>query len=384
MNKVLVVSAEMGEGHNATGRALQDAIGRLWPRATVTWLDTLDVMGRGVGPLFRWIYVSNVQTTPWLYEFFYRSLWRYRWFAAASKRFVAAWCGRRLAREVTRQRPDLVISTYPLGTAGLEWLRRHGKLPVPIGAWISDFAPHPFWVYGDIDLNLVMHECAIEPALRCVPGASVAVSAPPVRAEFKPGDAEAARARLGLPAGAFIALVSCGSLGFGDVGDAAKELLDAHPDVVPVVVCGRNEALLRRLRPLADREPRLRLLGWTDQMAEYTVAADVVVTNAGGATGLEALACGRPVLMHRPIAAHGRANATLMAEAGLAMVCAHDGELAAAVRSLIADPGQGKAMAEAAIRHCTTTGDLTEGLLALAATAAVPSGTRPAGLDTSG
>ncbi|HET6502068.1 MAG TPA: glycosyltransferase [Amycolatopsis sp.] len=377
MNKVLLVSAAMGEGHNATGRALQDAVSRLWPQAGVKWLDTLDLMGKGVGPLFRWIYVSNVQRTPWLYEFFYRSLWRHRWFAVAAKRFVGAWAGRRLAREVAGYQPDLVISTYPLGTAGLAWLRRHGRLSAPIGAWISDFAPHPFWVYGDIDLNVVMHEHAIAPALRCVPGAPVIVSAPPVRGEFRPGDAEAARVRLGLPVTAFIALVSCGSLGFGDVEDAATELLNAHPDVVPVVVCGRNEQLLRRLRPMAERDPRLRLLGWTDEMAAYTVAADVVVTNAGGATGLEALACGRPVLMHRPIAAHGRANAALMAEAGLAVVCARDGELAAAVRALIADPGQGKAMSEAAQRHCSSTGELSEGLRALAATAgarAVPGG----------
>jgi UDP-N-acetylglucosamine:LPS N-acetylglucosamine transferase len=370
VNKVLVVSAAMGEGHNATGRALQDAVARLWPDATVRWLDTLDVMGTGIGPLFRWIYVSNVQRTPWLYEFFYRSLWRHRWFAAASKRFVGAWAGRRLAGKVAEYEPDLVLSTYPLGTAGLAWLRRHGRLPMPVGAWISDFAPHPFWVYGDIDLNLVMHAKAVDSALACVPDASVSVSAPPVRQEFRPGDAEAARARLGLPSGAFVALVSCGSLGFGDVEDAAKELLDAHPDVVPVVVCGRNEALLRRLRPLAEREPRLRPLGWTDEMAAYTIASDVVVTNAGGATGLEALACGRPVLMHRPIAAHGRANAALMADAGLAVVCARDGELAAAVRALIADPGQWKTMAEAAQRHCSSSGELTDGLRALAATAA--------------
>lgn len=372
MNKVLVVSAAMGEGHNATGRALEDAIGRLWPEATVSWMDTLDVMGTGVGPLFRWIYVSNVQSTPWLYEFFYGSLRRYRSFATASKRFVGAWSGRRLARKVAELQPDLVLSTYPLGTAGLEWLRRHGKLRVPIGAWISDFAPHPFWVYGGIDLNLVMHERAVGPALRCVPGAPVRVSAPPVRNAFRPGDSAAARARLGLPSGAFVALVSCGSLGFGDVEDAAKELLGAHPTVVPVVVCGRNDPLRRRLRPLARRDPRLRLLGWTDEMAAYTVAADVVVTNAGGATGLEALACGRPVLMHRPIAAHGKANAELMGQAGLAVVCSHDGELAAAVRAFIADPGRWKAMAEAALRHCSSTGDLTESLRALAAVSAVP------------
>jgi len=369
MNKVLIVSAAMGEGHNATGRALQDAVRRLWPHATIGWLDALDVMGAGVGPLFRWIYVSNVRRTPWLYEFFYRALWRFRWFAAASKRFVGVWCGWRLARKIGVFQPDLVLSTYPLGTAGLDWLRRHGKLDVPVGAWISDFAPHPFWVYGAIDLNLVMHARAVPPALDCVPGANVAVSAPSVRDTFRPGDRDTARRRLGLPLDAFVALVSCGSLGFGDVEDAARELLDAHPDVVPVVVCGRNTRLLERLRPLAEQDPRLRPLGWTDQMPAYTVAADVVVTNAGGATGLEALACERPVLMHRPIAAHGRANAALMQEAGLAMVCERDGELAAAVRALIAQPTQWKAMAEAAARHCEATGDLADGLLALTSAA---------------
>ncbi|GAB2996957.1 glycosyltransferase [Amycolatopsis acidiphila] len=365
MNKVLVVSAAMGEGHNATGRALEDAVHRLWPEAAVTWLDALDVMGAGVGPLFRWIYVSNVQRTPWLYEFFYRSLWRHRWFATASKRFVGVWCGRRLARRVDDYGPDLVLSTYPLGSAGLDWLRRHHRLDAPVGAWISDFAPHPFWVYGDLDLNLVMHEQAVPPALKCVPRAKVAVSAPPVRAAFRPGDRDTARQHLGLPPEAFVALVSCGSLGFGDVEDAAKELLEAHPDVVPVVVCGRNDQLKRRLQPLADREPRLRLLGWTDEMAAHTIAADVVVTNAGGATGLEALACGRPVLMHRPIAAHGRANAQLMADAGLAIVCETDGELGDAVRELIAEPERWKAMAEAATHHCDSTGALEDGLLAL-------------------
>lgn len=374
MNKVLVVSAAMGEGHNATGRALEDAVRRLWPQATVRWLDTLDVMGTGVGPLFRWIYVSNVQSTPWLYEFFYRSLWRHRWFATASKRFVGVWSGRRLGRELADYRPDLVLSTYPLGSAGLDWLRRHHRLDVPTGAWISDFAPHPFWVYGDLDLNLVMHEQAVPPALKCVPQAKVVVSAPPVRAAFRPGDRDTARHRVDLPPEAFVALVSCGSLGFGDVEDAAKELLGAHPDVVPVVVCGRNDQLKRRLQPLADREPRLRLLGWTDEMPTYTIASDVVVTNAGGATGLEALACGRPVLMHRPIAAHGRANAQLMADAGLAIVCETDGELGEAVRELIAAPERWKAMAEAATRHCDRTGALEDGLLTLAGFTAAPHG----------
>ena len=79
------------------------------------------------------------------------------------------------------------------------------------------------------------------------------------------------------------------------------------------------------------------LLGWTDQMAEVTRAADVVVTNAGGATSLEALATGRPVLMFRPIAGHGRANAAAMARAGVAVLCRDGHDLGGALRRLLDD-----------------------------------------------
>ncbi|MBB4684211.1 MGDG synthase family glycosyltransferase [Amycolatopsis jiangsuensis] len=365
MERVLIVSADMGEGHNATGRALEGAVRQRWPEATVRWVDALDALGPGFGPLFRRIYVANVETTPWLYEFFYGAIWRMAWFAAASRRFTAAWCGRRLAGPVAEFAPDLVLSTYPMGTAALAWLRRRGRLAAPIGAWVSDFAPHPFWVYGAADLTMVMHDVAVAPALRCSPSAHVGVSAPPVRAEFRPGDRAGARQYLDLPPDAFVALVSCGSLGFGDVEGTVRELLAADPVVLPVVVCGRNEELAERLRAL--REPRVRVVGWTGEMARYTIASDVVVTNAGGATGLEALACGRPLLMHRPIAAHGRANAALMARAGLALVSDEDGELTTTVRSLLAEPERLKAMAEAAARHCDTATPLARALESLVA-----------------
>ncbi|MFP5348165.1 MAG: wax ester/triacylglycerol synthase domain-containing protein [Actinomycetes bacterium] len=361
--RVLVVSADMGEGHNATGRALEDTVRGMWPDADVTWLDTLDVMGPGVGRLFRWIYVQNVETTPWLYEFFYRSLWRMPWFAGASKAFVAAWAGRRLAGPVRRIRPDVVLSTYPLGSAGLEWLRRRW-LTAPVGAWVSDFAPHPFWVYRDLDLNLVMHEAAVPVALACVPDAPVVVSAPPVRRQFRPGDRAAARDRLQLPADAFVVLVSCGSFGFGDVEETTREVLAAGPDVVAVVVCGRNEEARAKLEPLAAVEPRLRLLGWTDRMPDLTVAADVIVTNAGGATSLEAIACGRPIVLHRPIAAHGRANAALMEKAGLAVVSNRTGELTKTLRELVRDPDRLQGMAAEAARHAAR-GTLEDGVRAL-------------------
>ena len=300
----------MGEGHNATGRALDEAVRELWPDVRVRWLDTLEVMGRGVGPVFRQIYVTNVAATALAVRVLLRlgaavSAGSRGRPSGSSARGAAGGC----AGTCASTSPTSSCRTYPLGSAGLAWLRRHRDLRTPMGAWVSDFSPHPFWVYHELDLNLVMHPVAVEPARTWVPGLPVRCPRRRSSARSLPVTARPRVPNWTCRQDKFVALVSCGAFGFGSVETAARTLLAASDDVVVVVACGRNDALRSRLLAGGDHGGRLRALGWTDQMPALTVASDVVVTNAGGATSLEALACGRPVLMYRPIAAHGKANA---------------------------------------------------------------------------
>ncbi|MFC5922902.1 wax ester/triacylglycerol synthase domain-containing protein [Micromonospora vulcania] len=331
--RVLVVSADIGGGHDATGRALEERVHALWPGSRVGWVDTLEVMGPGVGRGFRRTYVTNVAMTPWLYEFFWASLWRHRWFATSSKWFTGAWAGRRLAPAIEAFDPDLIVSTYPLGSAGLAWLRRHRGLDVPMGAWVSDFAPHPFWVYPQLDLDVVVHPSALPVAAVAAPGAPLGVCAPPVLDRFHPGDqAEAAR-RCGLDPDRAPVVVACGSYGFGAVEEAIVALVGIGDAVQVVAVCGRNEGLADRLEAVHAPPGRLVVRRWVDDMPTLLRAARLLVTNAGGATALEAWATGTPVVMYRPIAAHGAANAALMTAAGLAETARDPAALVACVRT---------------------------------------------------
>ena len=49
--RALIVSADIGAGHNSAGRALEEAMARAWPGCQVSWLDTLAATGPGFGPL---------------------------------------------------------------------------------------------------------------------------------------------------------------------------------------------------------------------------------------------------------------------------------------------------------------------------------------------
>jgi UDP-N-acetylglucosamine:LPS N-acetylglucosamine transferase len=333
----------MGGGHDATAAALEESVRRQWPGSELQRLDILDVMGRGVGAAFRSIYVTNVESTPWLYEFFYASLWRHRWFANASRRFTGSWCGRRLASRIDRFDPDAILTTHPIASTGVAWLHRHRGLDVPSAAWVSDFSPHPFWLCADLDLTFVVHDAALPVARAAEPHADVRVSGLPVRRAFTPGDGAAARRSLGLRQDAFVVLVATGAYAFGDVESMVRSIA-SHADGVQVVVaCGRDEATLRRVRALGLPAEQVLTLGWTEDMVTVLRSADLVIGNAGGATALEALATRRRLLMAAPIAAHGAANAALMEVAGVSETVLDAGRVGEVVATLAGSRDEARA-----------------------------------------
>jgi hypothetical protein len=84
--RALIVSADIGEGHNSAGRALEEAIARVWPDCRVRWLDALRAMGPGFAPLARAFYITQVQRTPRMYEFFFSAMWRHRWYLESTRK----------------------------------------------------------------------------------------------------------------------------------------------------------------------------------------------------------------------------------------------------------------------------------------------------------
>jgi processive 1,2-diacylglycerol beta-glucosyltransferase len=242
-----------------------------------------------------------------------------------------------------RERPDLVVSTHPTPAGALSDLRRQGLTRVPNILVYSDFTAHGQWIHPGVDLYCVPAE-AIRADLisRGVPPERVLTTGLPVRAEFDEAvDAKTARRDLDLAPDSPVAVVMAGALGWtGQLAAAARVLRDLRLPLQIVVVAGRDQRLVRRLREtFAADSSRIRALSYTENIRVLMAAADLLVTKAGGVSLAEAIASGLPIVCFGSLAGHEQRNERFVVEAGAALPASSPEKLADAVHRILEEPG---------------------------------------------
>ncbi|HEV7584348.1 MAG TPA: glycosyltransferase [Solirubrobacteraceae bacterium] len=312
--RVLILSADVGEGHAAAARALAQQITDSAEPAEVTVIDGLAAMGRVLRPIVEDGYRVQLRFFPWTYTLIYWLLEHVAPVRALARRLLCIFGSRPLARAIAAHEPDVVVSTYPAVTVVLARLRRTRAISCPTVATITDLTGLFFWAQPGIDMHLVMYGESMSSVERIAGHGSVQLVRPLISAEFlEPRCPLGARRSLGLPEDGRMVVVSGGGWGVGDIAGAVREFTRV-PEVSSIVcLAGRNEQLAHKLRISFAQEPRVHVYGFTDRMPELLAAADVLVHSTGGVTCLEARAAGTPVVSYGLPVGHARLNTRAMA-----------------------------------------------------------------------
>jgi processive 1,2-diacylglycerol beta-glucosyltransferase len=320
--RVLVVSGSVGAGHDGAARELAARLERRGVDVTVR--DLLAAVPAPVAALLRDGYTTSVSRVPAAFELLFRRLehrgllWRAtQRICASAERAVVDW--------VDETQPDLVVSTYPLASQTLGELRASGRLAVPVLTYLTDPAVHVSWLHPAVDGHLTVTAATAWHG-EAAYGGTFTVAGPLAPERFRTTlplhRLVALRTELGIAPGRPVALLVAGSLGLGDLRPTVRDLLAAG--TTPLVLCGRNE----RVRRQVARQAGAVALGWRDDVDQLMQVADVLVHNAGGLSFTEALVAGLPAVTYRPIPGHGRANARVLDETGIAPWARTPGELA--------------------------------------------------------
>jgi UDP-glucose 4-epimerase len=334
--RVLVLTADIGEGHDLPARAIARDLASEQTGVRVDVVDGLKAMGKLLTLVVRdgsWV---SFNWLPWLFELQYFLAARFaptRWLTLKLGCLLGS---RGLRRTIREHDPDVVVSTYPGTTAVLGELRRRGRLETPIVSAITDLAGLRFWAHPGVDLHTVTHRESIEEVERIAGPGSARWARPPTADEFlEPVSQIDARRRLGLPEDGALVVVSGGGWGIGDVSGAVEAALEIEGSTV-LCLTGHNQRARDRVERRFESNPRVRVLGFTDQMSELLAAADALVHSTAGLTVLEAQIRGCPVISYGFAVGHIRANNRAYERFGLASVASSPDSLRSALGRALA------------------------------------------------
>jgi 1,2-diacylglycerol 3-beta-galactosyltransferase len=299
--RILILTADAGSGHRSTARAISGALERHYgDEAAVTVVNPIHhPKASSLLRLYEQVYLDEMQHVPALYHLTYALT-----DITGVHHVVAGSVHQMLhsaVRHVLREHPaDVVISVFPIFSAIVASIVRNEVTRPGLMSVVTDLgAVHSVWFSRHDDVCAVPTGIARRKAIRCgLDPAHVVTTGIPVGQEFAAPRAPAATLRheLGWQPDLPTLLLLGGGAGVGQIATLAETLDAAELPLQLAVVTGTNKALADQLRAREWRIPA-HIYGFVP-LADMMHAADMVATKAGGLTVSEALAAGKPLLIH--------------------------------------------------------------------------------------
>lgn len=322
---VLILSCNTGGGHNAAGEALAQCLRERGHHADL--VDFLGLAGEKVSQVVSGTYIEMAKHMPSLFGLTYglgRAVSTADQFLKLHSPIYTA-CTQvipALNAYLNEHPCDAIVSPHMFPAMALTEMKRRG-MSLPLTAAVAtDYTCIPFFQEADCDYVLLPGPmCVDEFTRRGFPAEKLAPIGIPVSEEFRHriGKLESRRL-LGLKEDCPWVLVMGGSMGAGQIAQLTRCLLYVMPQEVRLtVVCGTNERLLARMERACRDSERVRVVGFTDQIARYMEASDLLYTKPGGITTTEGAVMGVPMVHMRPIPGCESRNRQLFTREGMSV-----------------------------------------------------------------
>jgi processive 1,2-diacylglycerol beta-glucosyltransferase len=322
--RVLLLSVSAGAGHVRAAQALAAHAALDFPQLDVCHVDVMTLVPGWFRKVYSDWYMKLASGLPEAWGWLYRktdhepggSL------PERARRLVQRLCARRLFDEVARYRPDVIVCTHFLPAEILATAHLRGEIDAPVWVQVTDFDLHQMWLHeGTAGYFVANEELGWRLQALGVPASRAVISGIPVMPGFtnRPDRGNAA-ARFALDPTRMTVLMMGGGGGLGLDASLIRQLLEQHPDLQLVVMCGRNQTLLATLQQLRGHfTDRLVPLGFTDEVPALMACADLAITKPGGLSTSECLVSGLPMLLVNPIPGQEERNAAWLMQEGVAL-----------------------------------------------------------------
>ena len=304
---IWVLTAGFGDGHNTAARCISEGLRQQAPTQEVLVSDLVS----DVHPLFSRVLMAAYQFAiircPWAWKSFYHYLARPGVGVASVQRMPNLL--KTMANRIELERPQAIVSTYPLYASLAQALKDQGVAVPPIITVITDSVTvHPVWMIAPSDLYLVADDETKDVVIQKygVAENKVQVTGFPVSLDFMKAPqppADDAKQRI-------LYFPSTPAAHVEQTLEALKPLL-LNGVKLTMPVGKHGPRLYHVTRRFIDANPsiKLELVGWTNRIPELLQTHDTLITKAGGAILHEVMAARIPPVIDYVVPGQEEGNA---------------------------------------------------------------------------
>jgi len=314
-------------------------------------------------------YMLMIQKLPFIWKNLYDNTYWIRKTDRA-KEFIHNFNLPKLEALFSGFRPDVIATTQAFPCGMVADFKRIKGVNTPLVAVLTDFVPHSYWVYDNVNYYITPSEEVKQRLTRKgINPERIKVFGIPFDLKFNQDlDKIQIRKKLNLDNSLFTILIMGGGQGLGPIKGIINALEKLKFDFQEIVVCGTNRRVYGWLKKrLANYKKRISLFGYVQNVEELMSVADIIITKPGGITCAEALSKRLPMLIISPIPGQEANNTAYLIAQGAAIKVDKPKELINIVGDLYNHPEKLKELSDAALRISkpNAAGDIAQLLLGL-------------------
>lgn len=317
--KVLLLYISEHSGHHCASLAIEKALVELAPDTETRNLNSFNYTNPILEKVINRAYMGVVKRTPELWDYLYDNPKVLRQTQRLRDMIHRLNTGK-LRLLIDDFSPDAIVCTQAFPCGMIADYKKSSNLNIPLVGVLTDYAPHSYWIYNNIDRYIVpTEETGNKLVENGIDSARIAAFGIPIDPKFRKGLERGELCRkLSLDLKIPVVLIMGGTQGLGPIREVVK-LLDRSPiDAQIIVAAGNNKALYRWLVSRRLRKKTL-VFSCATNVDELMQVSTVVVTKPGGITTAEALAKGIPMLIINPLPGQEVMNTRFLLQEGVAI-----------------------------------------------------------------
>ena len=246
-------------------------------------------------------------------------------------------------------KPDAIVCTQAFPCGMVADYKKTFNLRIPIVGILTDYAPHSYWIYHNVDQYIVPSgETGDKLIADGIDPSKIKVYGIPIDSKFQVSfNKDEICARMGLDKNKPRVLVMGGTQGLGPIKELVRLLERSRLDLQLIIACGTNKKLYKWLKT-GRYQKKTMVLPYAANIDELMQASDIIITKPGGITTAEALAKGLPMLIIHPLPGQEAMNTKFLLKEGVAVKAESPEDAEILLEELLENNTKLKAMGEKA------------------------------------